>query len=125
MGTFKVDIEIGDPQGEHFERVEALVDTGATYAVLPRSLLQRLNVPRGENVTFRIADGGVVEHPIGQTWIRLDGRSHITIVVFGPEDAPPILGAYALEGFRLAADPVSKRLVPVEGLLMTEACELR
>ena len=30
MGLFHVPIEIGDPQGERYERIDALVDTGAT-----------------------------------------------------------------------------------------------
>ena len=30
---------------------------------------------------------------------------------------PPILGAFMLEGFRLAADPVNRRLISVPGLL--------
>jgi carbon-monoxide dehydrogenase small subunit len=118
MGTFKVDIEIGDPQGEHFERVEALVDTGASFTVLPRSLLERLGVPSHGARTFRLADGRVDRQPIGRTWVRVDGQTEMTIVVFGRDDAPALLGAYALEGLLLAADPVAKRLVPVEGLLM-------
>ena len=35
MGTFRVTIEIGDPAGRHYETVEALVDTGATYTTVP------------------------------------------------------------------------------------------
>jgi len=30
---------------------------------------------------------------------------------------PPILGAFTLEGFRLAADPMNRRLISVPGLL--------
>lgn len=37
--------------------------------------------------------------------------------VFGDPDTPPLLGAYTLEGLRLAADPVDRRLIPVPGLL--------
>jgi hypothetical protein len=37
---------------------------------------------------------------------------------FGDPAAAPLLGAYALEGLRLAPDPVARRLVPVTGLLM-------
>ena len=44
MGTFGVTIEIGDPQGQRFEAMNALVDTGATYTVVPASLLVRLSV---------------------------------------------------------------------------------
>ena len=48
MGTFSVEIEIGDPAGERWESVEALVDTGATYPVIPRPLLESLAVPQLE-----------------------------------------------------------------------------
>ena len=121
MGTFQVEIEIGDPQSERFERVSALVDTGSTYTVVPRSLLERLGVKPHERDKFRIADGRIVEEDIGRTWVRLDGRSEITLVVFGEEGTAALLGAYTLEGFRLAPDPVGRRLVPVEGLLMRES----
>jgi carbon-monoxide dehydrogenase small subunit len=123
MGTFKVDVEIGDPQGERYEHVEALVDTGATYTVLPRPLLQRLGVEPHASATLRLADERVVEREVGQTWLRVGGRDVITLVVFADESAAPLLGAYALEGLLLAADPVGKRLVPVEGLLMRATSE--
>ena len=42
MGTFSADMEIGDRNGTGFETVNALVDTGATYTVLPASLLRSL-----------------------------------------------------------------------------------
>ena len=44
MGIFQVELEIGDPQGQHFETVDTLVDSGATYTTLPESLLRRLGV---------------------------------------------------------------------------------
>jgi hypothetical protein len=59
-----------------------------------------------------------VEREIGRTWIRVDGRTELTLVVFGGPDSQPLLGAYALEGLRLAADPVGRRLTPVPGLLL-------
>jgi len=37
--------------------------------------------------------------------------------VFGEPGSEPILGVFALDGFRLAADPVNRRLVPVPALL--------
>lgn len=40
------------------------------------------------------------------------------LVVFGDPDTLPLLGAYALEGFGLAPDPVNRRLIPVPGLLV-------
>ena len=125
MGTFKVEIEIGDPQGERWETIEALVDTGSSYSVLPRRLLRRLNVEPHTKSRFRLADERVLEREVGQTWMRIDGKSVITLVVFGEDESTPVLGAYALEGLLLAADPVGRRLVPVEGLMMrTETVKL-
>ena len=40
MGVFNVQIEIGNFDGTRFEWFDALVDTGATYTMLPRSTLE-------------------------------------------------------------------------------------
>jgi len=119
MGTFRVPVEIGNSSGERYERVEALADTGATYTSVPGSLLQRLGVERRDRATFIQADGTTFERDVGQTWARVDGRSVITLVVFGDEAAPALLGAYTLEGVRLAVDPVNRRLVPVPGFMVS------
>lgn len=118
MGTFRVTIELGDPAGQHFEAIEALVDTGATYTSVPAPLLERLSVTAHTRDAFVLADGRRVERDIGRTWVRVDGRLELTLVVFADPGTEPLLGAYTLEGLRLAADPVSRRLIPVPGLLL-------
>jgi predicted aspartyl protease len=118
MSTFRVSIEVGDPAGERYESVEALVDTGATYTALPADLLRGLGVVPHARAPFVLADGRQVEREIGRTWIRVDAHTELTLVVFGEPGSPALLGAYALEGLRLAADPVGRRLTPVPGLLM-------
>lgn len=118
MGTFKVEVDVGDPSGRRFERYEALVDTGSTYSVFPANALRRLGVEPHRTSVFQLADGTQREWPIGRTWLRLDGRQELSLVVFGDDDSAPILGAVALEGFLLAPDPVRRRLVPVTGLMM-------
>ena len=118
MGTFSVAIEIGDPRGERWERVEALVDTGASYTWAPRSVLERLGVQPEFRFEFETADGRIIERDAAQTWARFDGRQRITIVVFGDSGSKPMLGAYTLEGFSLAPDPVNRRLIPVRAFAM-------
>ena len=118
MGTFSVNIEIGDAQGSRFEALEALADTGSSYTWVPRDVLQRLGVPVQARGEFELANGQVIEREIAQTWVRHNGNAHITFVVFGDEGSSPLLGAYTLEGFRLAADPVNRRLVRDGGLAM-------
>ena len=119
MGTFHYPIEIGDPQSSNFEQMDVLVDTGASYTSIPGSLLRRLGVPIHEQANFILADGRRIERAIGQTWVRIDGKSVITLVVFGNEGTEPLLGAYTLEGLRLGVDPLNQRLVPTPGLLMS------
>lgn len=115
MGTFRVRIEVGGPDRVRFEPVDVLVDTGATYTVLPRALLHELGVAPHTRAPFVVADGREVELEIGRAWIRIDGRQEHSLVVFGESS---LLGAVTLEEFRLAPDPVSRRLVSVPALMM-------
>jgi clan AA aspartic protease len=118
MGTFQVELEVAGPTRERFELVEALVDTGSTYTVLPRALLEALGVPVDRRAQFVLADGTEVERDLGRAWVRYDGREEFTLVVFGEH---ALLGAVTLEEFLLAPDPSSRRLVPVRGLMMRAA----
>ena len=118
MGTFEVPLEIGDIEGREYRRLEALVDTGATYTTAPASVLRSLGVESRGPADFRLADGRVIQMDMGQTWVRLEGMEAIVPVVFGEEGTQPLLGAVTLEIFRLAVDPVERRLTPVPGLLM-------
>ena|SRR6266487_2170870 len=118
MGTFRVPIEIGDPQGEHWETVDALVDTGASVTWIPVDILAKLGVAPEERWEFEIANGEIIERDVAETQVRLDGRTRTTFVVFGEVASTPLLGAYTLEGFRLAPDPFNRRLIRVRGLAM-------
>lgn len=118
MGTFHVEVEIGDSQGMRYEYVEALVDSGSTYNILPASMLRRLGIEVLGSGTFKLADGRRVERNMGETRVRLNGENYMAPVIFGEEGVQPLLGAVTLEIFRLAIDPVNMRLIPVDGLMM-------
>ena len=62
---------------------------------------------------------------VGQTWLRVEGREVVTLVLFNEEGTPPLLGALALEGVFMGVDPIAKRLVPVEGLMMRSQAAFR
>ncbi len=117
MGTFNVDIEIGDLAGAEFVAINALVDTGSAYSVAPESLLRRLGVTPESSRRFELGDNRVVEYFIGYARMRLSGDSAVVPVVFAPEEASPLIGATTLEIFGLAVDPVAQRLTPVNALL--------
>ena len=112
MGTFKWPLRITNMDGHQALEIEATVDTGAAYTTLPTSLLRELGVaPMGKRRILR-ADGRRIEMDYGEARATVDGESVTTLVVFGEDDAPALLGAYTLEGLALAVDPVEQRLVP-------------
>ena len=121
MGHFTVPVQVGHPNGERFEPIEALVDTGATYTWVPRDVLERLGVVPEDEWPFVLADGREVRYPMAWIRMRLGERVQPTIAVFGEPRSEPILGVVTLEEFRLAADPVNRRLVSVPGLLKLAA----
>ena len=118
MGTFQVTIEIGDPQGQAWEGVDALVDTGSSYTWVARPVLERLGVLSQFQREFKTADGRVVQRDLAESMVRWNGETRTSLVVFGGDRDAPLLGAYTLEGFGLAPDPVNRGLVWVRGLAM-------
>ena len=120
MGVFSVAIEVGNLEGQRFERVDAWVDTGAFYSSLPRPLLESLGVVPHKRQRFMLADGRIVESDIGHAWIRVGDRTAITFMLFAEPDSEPLLGAYALEVLALDVDPLNRRLVPKPWLLLAE-----
>lgn len=92
--------------------IEAIVDTGAAYTTLPARLLHELGIDPMDRGVFLLADGRRVEMDIGRAWATINDTSEVTLVVFGEDEAAPLLGAYTLEGLRLAVDPIAQRLVP-------------
>ena len=116
MGTFSWPIQIGSLEGGPAREIEAMVDTGATFTVLPASVLQELGVLVTRQARFELGDGRIVEMDIGDAMATINGASAPTQVVFGLDDTPPLLGAYTLEGLLLAVDPVNQRLVPTRAI---------
>ncbi len=118
MGTFHVQIEVGDPEGNRFQAVDALVDTGATNTTLPAKLLEGLGVAPYTTTVFELADGRELRLDVGRTWVKVNGQQEFTQVVFAAEGTEPILGTVTLQEMGLAVDPVKRRLQPVRKYLM-------
>ena len=121
MGHFRVPVQVGSRTGEHLESLEALVDTGATFTLIPREVLERLGVVPEEEWPFELADGREVRYPVAWVQIKIGARTQPTIAVFGERGSEPILGVVTLEEFLLAVDPVHHRLISVPGLLKAVA----
>ena len=117
MGTFSVTLQVGHLAGRQFVDIQALVDTGASDTMLPEDVLRQLGIETIDRFTYSLADETVVEYDVGEARLRLDGRERTSQIVFGPEAAPPLLGATTLQIFHLGGDPLAERLSPTTGLL--------
>ena len=109
---FRVELEVGNTAGDQYIAVQALVGAGAIYTMLPEDLLDGLGVPRLDTDVFELADDSLVEYPLGDVVVRLQGRMRTVPVVFARSGNTPLVGATTLEILRLIVDPVEERLVP-------------
>ncbi|MFW6164389.1 MAG: aspartyl protease family protein [Planctomycetota bacterium] len=111
MGLTHVTVAVRDlgGDGEPYE-ANFLVDTGAIDCMAPAQALAAAGVqPQGKAV-YELANGEPVEYDYGFARISFLGAETVAQVIFGPDDADPILGAVALENVGIVVDPVSKTL---------------
>jgi phosphoribosyl-AMP cyclohydrolase len=118
LATFRYAVELSDARGQATTRVEPIVDTGSLYSQFPASLLQSLGYRADATRPFRLADGSVVERPIGDVRVKIGTETRTVTCIFGPEVADAILGATTLEAFSLAPDAVNETLNPTIALLL-------
>ncbi len=112
MGLFRTTIEVGSPADGKFVEIKPIVDTGATYSMLPNSLLkERLGLSPLEKMTFTLADGSRQTYDLGEARFRIEERERTSPVIFGPDDVY-LLGAVSLQSFGLIADTTHHRLIP-------------
>ena len=87
----------------------ALVDTGATFSVIPQEMARRLELSAGRSYTVELADGRVERLPATTVGIRLDGRSApVTALISSKGEM--LLGAETLEVLDVTMDPKRRRL---------------
>ena|ERR1051325_356011 len=114
MGHFTVPVTLKNPDdGQRTMGLELLVDTGATYMLLPPQVVTALGLRISEERPGELASGERIVYGVGEVRVRLDGREFTCIFVAGPSGCPALLGTVTLEEFGLGVDPVHRRLIPV------------
>ena len=87
-----------------------LVDTGAIDSLVPRPHLEAIGLkPKGQRV-YGLADGSEVRLDITTADIEFMGEIVGGTIVFGAEDAEPLLGVTALESVGIEVDPRNQTL---------------
>jgi clan AA aspartic protease len=89
---------------------EFLVDTGATDSLAPARELARIGVKPVGKMVYELANGALHEYPFGLVEITFMGEVTAGRVIFGPDDAEPLLGVTALDSVGISVDPANRTL---------------
>ena len=97
--------------------VRFLVDSGATYTLLPYKDWQAIGLSPKRSVTFTLTDGTTIERQVSECHISLpQGEGHTPVILGEPGDEP-LLGAVTLEILGLVLNPFTRTLQPMRMLL--------
>src|SRR2546427_4579711 len=125
MGTFRVEVTLKNVhESARRQTLSLLVDTGATYTTLPRTVAESLGCSPIGTRRVLLANGREEEWPIGLVLMTLENQELPTVCLIGPNGGPALLGAVTLEEFALSVDPVARRLVPVRSYLTRSSPQL-
>jgi clan AA aspartic protease len=97
--------------------VKFLVDSGATYSLLPEKHWKAIGLKPKRTMTFTLADGTEVSRAVSECHIAIpQGEGH-TPVILGEPDDEALLGTVTLEILGLVLDPFKRVLQVMHGML--------
>ena len=116
MGITYVEGQVKGPSGKQ-ENVKFLVDSGATYSLLPKVAWEAIGLKPKRKLSFTLADGTTVERSISEAFVIFpQGEAH-TPVILGEDADEALLGVVTLEILGLVFNPFNRTLHPMRMLL--------
>ncbi len=111
MGMTHVTVTVRNPaEPERTWEGLFLVDTGAVDCLVPGKHLRAIGLAPKAKRRYELADGSEVKMDITTAEIEFMGDLVGSTILFGPDDAEPILGVTALESVGIEVDPRTQRL---------------
>ena len=112
MGLTEVEAEVFGSNGLT-EKLSFLVDSGATYSLLPTETWKRLAIEPTGPFQCMLADGSRIRRQVGECRIEIAGKKGTTPVILGEPGDEPLLGVVTLETLGLVLDPLKRILFPL------------
>lgn len=111
MGETHVNVTIRNPAERHrCWTGRFLADTGATDSQVPRRHLEAIGLSPVSNREHVLADGRVSRDDVTVALIEFMDTVTGGAIIFGEDEAEPLLGLTALESTGFDVDPVDGRL---------------
>jgi len=116
-GTVYQDIIIKSLDRSKQITLQAKVDTGATFAYVPRKIIQDLGLPyANQDVPHELFNGSKVMVPFYHCIVEVNGQERATSVGVGK----PTIGHILLEIYKLKPNPTTGKLEPATDLELWE-----
>jgi aspartyl protease family protein len=116
VGLTHVDEVVTGPTGIT-ATVRFLVDSGATYTLLPHAVWTALGLAAKRSLTFTLADGTQVPREVSECHLSLPEGDRHTPVILGEPGDEALLGAVTLEILGLVLHPFKRTLEPMRMML--------
>lgn len=118
MGITYIHGEVTGPKKKR-ATVQFLVDSGASYTLLPEKTWRHIGLRPKRSMSFSLADGTQVKRSLSECRITLpQGEGHTPVILGEPGDEA-LLGVITLEEFGLVLNPFNRTLQPMKALLAT------
>lgn len=98
-------------------RLRFLVDSGAMYSIVPRSVLRKLGIKPHRTRKFLLADGSEIKRRMGDALFVMNRKRGASPVMFGEEGDSTLIGIVSLEALGLMLDPFRRELKPLPMIL--------
>ena len=93
--------------------VNGVVDTGATFLVIPEDVARQLGLPIVRRTKVSFADGRSTDRPVaGSVYLSWGGRSDVFSAIVEPGRDSVLLGAIVMEALDLVVDCGRQQLAP-------------
>lgn len=116
MGVTYIEGQVKGLSGKQ-ENVKFLVDSGATYSLLPKDVWEAIELKPKRRLSFTLADGTTIERSVSEALVIFpQGEAH-TPVILGEEGDEALLGVVTLEILGLVFNPFNRTLHPMHMLL--------
>lgn len=109
MGITFINAQVEGPGGKVSD-IRFLVDSGATYSLLPYPIWKELELEATRDVEVSLADGTCLKRKAGECKFRIAAQKATSPVILGEEGDEALLGVLTLENLGLVLNPLNRTL---------------
>ena len=109
MGEALVKFKVYGPNGR-FAELEALVDTGATFTKIPKSIASKLGFQAKYATDVELDDKRIIRREIALGEVEIEDVRRPVLIAIGGDDERPIIGYTTLELLGFKINPITGKL---------------